>query len=417
MVSKSPRDFMLSGLSFGRLLAFCLLLGVAACDGAPAVPKGPGVLQWGVAGPGDVKRVLEASAVVKARPGALIRVGSRMGGQISRMYVRTGEIVRKGQLLALIDDRELQNQRSTAVAKLEGARAELQRQQTTREKRLDEARANLAANRGAQGYASRNMERRGVLFGQGNLPGGEMDVARRDAKTAGQTVAGGLATLGRIESDTARELQKAQAGVEEAQAVVDYMDARLALTRIVSPIEGIVGQVVSQEGEQVVAELEAVHILTVIDPRYLELWVYINEADAAGVKSGMPVRLFKAATPLDVMAAQVERVSPASELIDGVRYYPAIATLDPQTAFKLRPEMTVQSFILVDFRQGVLTVPREAVFAKAGNRVVYVEDGKGGAKAVAPRFGLDDGTRVEVLEGLVPGERVAVKLASETNAP
>lgn len=409
--------FAVSGLLARCLLPACLLLFPAACTDTNTTPPGPRVLEWGVAEPGIVKRVVEASAVVKARPGALIRVGSRMGGQISRLYVRTGEIVRKGQLLALIDDRELQNQRSGAVARLEGARAEVQRQQTTREKRLDEARANLAASRGAQGYASKNMERRGVLFGQGNLDGSNMDIARRDAKTADQTVAGGQAALARIQGETARELEKAQAAVVEAQALVDFMDARLSLTRIVSPIEGIVGQVVSQEGEQVVAELEAVHILTVIDPRFLDLWIYINEADAAGVKPGMQVRLFKAAIPQDVMAAEVERVSPTSELVDGVRYYPVIAVLDSQAAFKLRPEMNVQSFVLVDFRQGVLTVPKEAVFAKAGGRVVYVDDGKGGAKVVAPRFGLAGSDRVEVLEGLSSGEPVAVKLAPEKTAP
>jgi len=398
------------------LLLPCLLL-LAACSDKPAVPQGPRVLEWGVAETADIKRVLEASAVVRARAGALIRVGSRMGGQISKLYVRTGEIVRQGQLLALIDDRELQTQRSAAVAGLEGAQAELERQEAARGKRLEQAKADLASNRSVQEYAGRNMERRGVLYGQGNLPGSAMDAARRDAKTADQGVAASRAVLGNIERETARDLEKAAAAVEEARAAVEYVDARLAMTRIVSPIEGIVGQVVSQEGEQVVAELEAVHILTVIDPRFLELWVYINEADAAGVRPGMPIRFFKPGTPQDIMSARVERVSPVPETVDGVRYYPAIALLDPQAAFSVRPDMNVQSFVLVDYRQGALTVPQEAIIAKDGVRMVYVDDGNGGTKAVSPRFGLADGLRVEVLEGLAPGTRVAVKLAPETNTP
>ncbi len=399
------------------LLLLCLLLSLAACTEEPVVPKGPQVLEWGVAEPGIVKRVLEAAGVVKSRPGALIRVGTRMGGQISKLFVRTGEIVHKGQLLALVDDRELQTQRSVAVAKLEGAKAELQRQQESREKRLEEARASLAASRGQQGYADKNRERRDILFGQGNLPGNDVDAARRDSKTADLNVTNGQAVLGRIESDTAGEIQKAQAVVDAAQAGVEYMDVRLTMTRIESPIDGIVGLVSSQEGEQVVAELEAVNILTIIDPRFLELWVYINEADAAGVRPGMPVRFIKPTHPKDVLEAQVDRVSPVAELIDGVRYYPAIAQLAPLAAFKLRAEMNVQCFVLVDFRRDVLTVPSGAVFAKGGDRVVYVDDGNGGAKAVTPRFGLADGQREEVLEGLVPGQRVAVKIVPEMNAP
>ena len=198
--------------------------------------------------------------------------------------------------------------------------------------------------------------------------------------------------------------------MEEAQAGVDFLDVRLSLTRIESPVEGIVAQVNTQEGEQVVAELEAVNIVTILDPRFLDLWVYVNEADAAGVRPGMALRFFKASKPAEIMAGVVSRVSPTPELQDGVRFYPVIASLPLETAARLRPEMNLQCMVLAQELKGVLSVPVEAVFLSGGQRVVYTQAPGGPVRAVSPRFGLWGNKRVQVLEGLEKGARVAVEL-------
>lgn len=397
-----------------RLLFLALLLGLAAsCGNGREVPRGPKVLGWGEATLGDVKRIVEAQGVVRARDKAFVKVGSRIGGQILKMYVRTGDVVRAGQLLAVVDDRELQAQRRLAEAKLDEARNELSRVTARKGERLEEARAALAADRERQAYVDKLHDRRRILRDQGYIPQSDADASRRDVSTATQVVAGDKAVFERIGKECQRDIESATKAVEAARAQVAQADAYISMTRLESPIDGIVGQVLTQAGEQVVAELDAVKVITVIDPRRLELWIYINEADAAGVKPGMPVRFFLAPRKEQVMAAQVERVSPQPETVDKVLYYPAIAPLPPQAGTLLRPEMNVQCFVLVDDLKGVLSVPNEAIVARGGKRRVYVDDGHGGARAVEPVFGTRGNQRTQVLSGLDPGTRVAVKFAGE----
>jgi multidrug efflux pump subunit AcrA (membrane-fusion protein) len=371
------------------------------------------VLEWAEAGPGDVLRVVEAQGVARARDNAFIRVGSRIAGQILKMHVRTGDVVRAGQLLIELDDRELQAQRRQAVAKLEAARNELARAEAREAPRLEEAKAALTADQGRRDYAGRLHEKRQALRGQGHVAQNDVDASRRDASAMEQAVTQDKAALSRVAKESMHDRESARKAVDQAAAALAQVDAYLSMTRIESPIDGIVGQVLTQEGEQVVAELEAVKILTVIDPRYLELWIYVNEADAAGIRPGMQVRFFQPSAPDRMLAGQVERVSPSPETIYRVLYYPAIATVGPDAWLYLRPEMNVQCFVLTDSLQGVLSVPNEAVVSKGGSRVVYVDDGQGRAVEVKPGLGPRGGSRTQVLSGISAGQKVAVKFAAK----
>ena len=395
------------------MLAFSALTLAASCTGGDDTPRGPRVLAWAEAGMGDVVRVVEAQGVVRAKDKGFVRVGSRVKGQIMKMYVRTGDTVRKGQLLAQLDDRELQAQRRECQARLEAARNELDRQTALKDKRLEEARAALSADKGRYAYAASLNEKRQVLHDQGDVAQNDLDASKRDAAATAQAVIQDRAVVERISNDFAHGIESASQAVEEAQAMVDQADAYISMARVESPIDGIVGQVLTQAGEQVVSELEAVKIVTIIDPRYLELWTYINEADAAGVRPGMPVRFFMPSHKEQVMAAVVERVSPTPEIVDKVLYYPAISPLPPEAGGVLRPEMSMQCYVLVQDLKGVLSVPNEAVVARGGKRRVYVDDGRGGARAVEPELGVRGTQRTQVLSGLTPGTKIAVKFAGK----
>jgi len=392
-----------------RFLLALLLSLLAACSG-PQQPAGPRVLEWGEAGPGDVVRTVDAFGVIRARDKGLVRVGSRLKGQVMGMFVRTGDMVRAGQLLAVLDDREFRAQRQGAQARLDAARNDLERLESLRAKRLEEARAALDAEKSKLDYNARRLERRRQLSRQGHIHQDDLDASRRDEAASAQAVAQGRAQVERVDKEFLHDIQRARKTLEEAQAKVAEIDAYLAMTRVESPIDGIVGQVHTQLGEQVVAELEAVNIITVIDPRYLELKVFINEADAAGIRPGMRVRFFQAMRPKDIYAAVIDRVSPVPETVDRVLYYPAMATLAGGASTLLRPEMTVQCGVLTEDLRNVLSIPARAVVERGGRRLVYVEGPDGRGRAVEPVLGARGNTRVQVLSGLAPGEKVALKL-------
>jgi len=368
------------------------------------------VLEWGEAGRGDVVRVVEAFGVIRARDKGLVRVGSRLKGQVTGMFVRTGDVVRAGQLLAVLDDREFRNQRQGAQARLESARNDLERLEALRAKRLEEVRASLDAEKHKLDYNIRRLERRRQLSREGHIHQDDLDVSRRDEAASTQSVALGRAQVERVDKEFLHDIQRARKAQDEARAKVEEIDAYLAMTRVESPIDGIVGQVHTQLGEQVVAELEAVNIVTIIDPRFLELKVFINEAEAAGIRPGMRVRFFQAMRPKDVYVAVVDRVSPVPETVDRVLYYPVMAGLAEAASEVLRPEMTVQCGVLVEELKDVLSVPARAVVERAGKRLVYVEGPDGRARAVEPALGARGGGRVQVLSGLEAGARVALKL-------
>ncbi|WP_243310690.1 efflux RND transporter periplasmic adaptor subunit [Fundidesulfovibrio agrisoli] len=396
---------------FGPLLALAVALALLA--GACDKPGGtaPAVLEWGEATVGDVLRVIEAPGVVKARPEGLVRVGSRLKGQVILLTVRTGDIVRKGQLLAQLDNRELTTQRDQAKARLDAAVSEYERTEALFAGRLEEARAAIAAGRGKLDYAARGRERRDALRSQGHISQDALDASRRDEAVAAQTVRAGQAALERIGRERDAELARTRRELEATRAELELSEVYLSMTRLESPIDGIVGQVHTQEGEQVVAELETVNIVTVIDPRYLELWVYINEAEAAAIRKGTPVRFFRPARKEQVFEARVERVSPAPETVGKVLYYPAIVPLAPLSSLELRPDMNVQCLVKMEEAGGDLSVPNEAVVARGGKRLIYVDDGRGGVKPVEPQLGLKGNQRTQVLSGLERGQRVALKLA------
>src|SRR5258708_39097889 len=73
----------------------------------------------------DIGSVVKATGVIKPRVGAEVRVGSRISGVVNRLYVQIGDAVTKGQLLAVLDDRDLIARRDEAAAALRQLEADL----------------------------------------------------------------------------------------------------------------------------------------------------------------------------------------------------------------------------------------------------------------------------------------------------
>ena len=85
------------------------------------------VLATEVVSRGTVRQVLEQTGIVKAQVGAIVKIGARATGTIDRMLVKVGDEVRKEQLVARIDNREIGAQVREAEAALQGAETELSR--------------------------------------------------------------------------------------------------------------------------------------------------------------------------------------------------------------------------------------------------------------------------------------------------
>jgi len=311
---------------------------------------------------GQVRRVLEATGIIKAQVGASVKIGARATGAISRIHVRVGDVVKKGQVVAEIDARELQAQRQEAAARV----------------RVAEAKAR---------YAAQTLPRNEALTSQGMQAQSILDETRQNFSVA-------------------------KADAAAARAALATLDVRLTYTRIVSPIDGVVSQVTAQEGETIVAGLQVANLVTVLDPARLEMWIYVDETDVGRVKTGLPVEFRVDSQPGRIFTGVLDRVYPEPEIRDNIVYYKALVTVDREQALLLRPEMTTQCSVVVDTREGVLTVPNQALKWVGGGQTVFVVDkaAPGGVRPVAPKLGLPGLEQSEVLEGLSEGEEVATQI-------
>jgi len=311
---------------------------------------------------GQVRRVLESTGIIKAQVGASVKIGARATGALSHVYARVGDPVKKGQVVAEIDARELLAQRAEATARLN----------------LSEAKAK---------FTGITLPRHQQLVRQGLEAQSVLDEAIQNNNIA-------------------------KADANAARAAVNTLDVRISYTKIISPIDGVVSQVTAQEGETIVAGLQVANLVTVLDPTRLEMWIYVDETDVGRVRKGLPVEFHVDSQPEKTFTGQIDRVYPDPEIRDNIVYYKALVTVDPEQALLLRPEMTTQCRIVVDTRDNVLTVPNQALKWVAGKQTVFVVDKANPTKPrqVLPKLGLPGLEQSEVLEGLKEGDEVATQI-------
>jgi multidrug efflux pump subunit AcrA (membrane-fusion protein) len=371
--------------------------------------KEPKVLATAEVKTGDVRKVLQATGIVKAQVGAIVRIGARATGTIKEMRVRVGDLVTAGQTIALIDDRELQAQRDQADATLQKARAEKQRVDDVYPRRIAEADAQLKLAEAQHDYAKANSARQLQLLKQNLVSRDTQEAALREELVTASTVRARKATLDLTKTEFVKEKVKAEKAVEESDAALATIDTRITYTKIVTPINGVVSQVTTQQGETVVAGLQVANLITVLDPSRLEMWIYVDETDVGQVKPDMPVDFRVDAYPDTVFKGDVDTIYPQPEIRDNIVYYQALVRLSPEEATKLRPEMTTQCQIVVQEKGGVLVIPNSALKWVDNQQAVFlVENGK--AIRVQPELGLSGLHDTEVLSGLTQGQKVATQI-------
>jgi HlyD family secretion protein/macrolide-specific efflux system membrane fusion protein len=359
---------------------------------------------------GAVRKVLEATGIIKAQVGAIVKIGARATGTIKEMNVKVGDIVKKGQLIALIDDRELQSQLDEAEAKLARVNAELAQVEAVYPKRIAEAEAELRLSQAKHEYAAANHKRQVELFGKELIARDVLESFRRDALVAQNERMAKEASLVRLQTEFEKERIKAQRSREEAQAVIDTVTTKISYTRIVTPIDGVVSFVTSQAGETVVAGLQVANLITVLDPSRLEMWIYVDETDVGQVTPGLPVEFRVDAHPGTIFKGRVDQIYPQPEIRDNIVYYQALVRLEPRESTQLRPEMTTQCQIMVKEKTDVLVVPNAALKWIGDKRVVFAIPPDGGVREVSPTLGLEGLNETEIMEGLSAGETVATQI-------
>jgi macrolide-specific efflux system membrane fusion protein len=305
----------------------------------------------------DVGPVVKATGVIKPMVGAEVRVGSSASGVVTRLYVRIGDNVEKGAVLADVDSRVLDARRDSADAAVRLAKANLD-------------------------YAQTDLRRKQELFEA-------QVIARSQLELTQQAYA-----------VTDQQYKQAQANLADAITQRGY-------TRIVAPISGTVESVSTQEGETVASSFAAPTFVTLLDLSRLEVWAYVDETDIGRIRVGQ-----KAAFTVDTYGdhqfpGRVTAIYPQAQIRDNVVDYVVVVRFDHPAGYVLRPEMTTTVTIDQKQHRNVLALPIRAVHREGGRQFVMARNG-----ATAERrwitTGLKDDSYWEIVHGLHEGDEVLI---------
>ena len=342
-------------LGGGAILAALAVWGIGEKAGATIDVKSTGPVTRG-----DLERVLTATGIIKPEEGAEVKTGSRFTGVIETLYVKLGDAVVKGQAVAELDKREQEAECRKLEAALARLETELRLLDLTYPLRIREAEANLESAEADAEYAEITHKRYAPVTRQGGAARTELDKAHQQRVTANQTRHMRRAVRDRLMAEYSLEKPRLEHSVKEAAADLESARIRLSYATIVSPIDGVVSGITAQEGETVVAGLQVVDLITVLDVSRLELRVYVDENDIGEVNIGDTVRFRVEAYPDRQFSGAVALIHPGPEIRNNIVYYRALVRLDPDTARALRPEMTARCEMVVGRKKDVLLVPNTA---------------------------------------------------------
>jgi RND family efflux transporter MFP subunit len=374
----------------------------------------------------DVARTtVQAGSVA---PFESIDVYSRAPGILMTQAVDVGDAVKRGQVLAAMDARELMAEVDQARARLDQARAKLMQAQASvsaaqaaakaNAAQLDATKSELAAAEASQTYRTRQLERMKGLAERGAVEQRLVDETQDradEARAAAASAKAKLATAQAGQDEVHARVQQAKADVSAAEAQVRLEEAALEKAKVLaeganiaSPIDGVVSRRNFHPGDFVRpgGQPGAVPLLTIVRADRVRVAVEVPDSVAVGLSRGALATVRVDALNGRTYEATVSRL--------GYTVNPATQTLRVEVDLdnpdgRLRPGQYGQVAIDLEPRRPRLVIP--------GLALVHVQDQQAaecfrveGGRAVLTRIKFEriDGERVAVVDGLKPGDRVVV---------
>jgi HlyD family secretion protein len=349
---------------------------------------------------GSISQIVTAEAVVFPLQQATI--APKITSTISDFKVQRGSRVKKGQILAVLENKDLAAAAEASKGEFETADATYNTTvgaglpQQIQKAELDAVTAKSAFDAQQKVYDSRK-----DLFQQGAIPRRDLDsaeVALAQARSQNEQAQKQLADLQRLGKEQA--LKSAKGSRESAEGHYRAAAAQLSYSEIRSPIDGVVTDRPLYVGDLATANQP---ILTVMNISRLIAKAHIPQSVAATLKVGNPAEL-KVAGLDEPVKGRVSLVSPALD--------PGSTTIEvwvearkPDPAIK--PGMTVEVSMTAKTAKDAIVVPTAAVF-KNSEGADYVllagSDEKAHQKTV--QVGIRNSELVQIASGISPGDPV-----------
>lgn len=313
------------------------------------------------------------------------------------LIVQAGDPVKRGQVLARVDSPELTNRLAQERSHVDALKADLARAEV-------EARQQTAALQSAfenaridQQTAANDLTRQTQAFEAGATA--RMQVERaQDALAKAKLALDQARDLRGLKTDSLKlDVQAKQSALARQQLLVADLERQVAELQVRSPVDGQVGQLFIADRTNVARDAK---LLSVIDLSALEVQMQVAESFARELQPGMPGEISGNG---QTWAGQVSSVSP--EVVNGE--VSARLRFDGKQPEQLRQNQRLSVRVLLDRRDKVLGVANGSFVDDGGGSYAYVVR-NGVAQKVAVKLGARSLERVEVISGLVAGDRVVI---------
>src|SRR3954468_22330460 len=335
-------------------------------------------------------------------------VGAKVSAQIRTMALLKNKLVRAGEVIAVLESRDLQAQRAEAVAALNEARANerslvtgtIPKTNAEDQKALNDARAKV-------NNARRLYERRQALYAQGGISQKDVEAAQLDLATAENELRLADQTIAlRARSLNPNDRALGAAKTAQAQQHLATLDAQLSYATIRSPITGIVTDQYQYEGE---FASSGGKLVTISDTSTVIVKAPFADTAAATLKAGGTVSVLPTDNSVEEMKGQVTLLSRSSDPTN--RTVEVWVTL-ANGAGKLRANGAAQVTVFAGSKIDTVIVPAAAVTLEATNAdegTVMVVDAQNVAHETKVTVGIRTAEKIEIVEGLQGGETVVIE--------
>jgi HlyD family secretion protein len=387
----------------------------------------------------DLATVVSGTGQVK--PKTYVNVGATSFGRITHLYVKEGDHVKKGQVIATVENVQPEANVESQKATISAAKTDISSYiaaEKTAEANVEHAKADLEQKQ-------LDWERAQSLYKAGIMAKQDFDAKKAAYDTDVASVSQADAQLNQAKAQTA----SARGHLDQQVAQLRFNEDALSKTVSIAPFDGIVTNLPVREGETVVVGIqnaEGSTLMTIADMSVVTAEVKVDETDIVNIKIGQPAEVSVDAIPGKSFKGHVTLVGDQALLrstgvatsqsttgTEEAKDFKVVVTLDTPTE-ELRPGLSTTAKITTAAKPNVLSLPIqaltmytppapvnngnvEAASTPTGPKVapvqgVYVVDkdahGKQRAKFVPVTTGITGATDIEVLSGLQDGQEIVI---------
>jgi len=338
----------------------------------------------------DLASVVSASGEIK--PKTYANIGANAFGKIIKLYVKEGDKVKKGQLLA-----QLENVQS--AADVNATRAALVVAQTDVLAADAALKTNMADLNRAKADADRmklDWERAQGLFKDALIAKSEYDMRKNAWEAADAGVAQAQARIAQAKA----QKDSAEQRISESRANLTRVSDVLQKTTYAAPFDGMITNLPVREGETVVIGIQnspGSTLMTIADMSVITAEVKMDETDIVNVRLGQPADVTVDAIPKKVFKGVVTEIGNAAIVRStGVATTQQTSSSQEAKDFKvvvtlqdppenLRPGLSTTAKVTTATRSGALSIPMQAVTLRKQSDLDAAKNDKNAVQAAAPQ--------------------------------